>query len=105
MQQLLKKAKGDIVIWFIIILLSFFGILAVYSSTGTIAFTQYGGNTEIKVIKHTAILLFGLFFMYLCHLVDFRIYSRVSLFLVILSVPLLIYTLIWGVDINDAKRC
>lgn len=104
MEKLIPKTRGDLVMWFIILLLSIFGVLAVYSSTGTIAFTQYGGNTEIKVLKHTAILLFGLFFMYLCHLVDYRIYSRVSLFLVGISVPLLIYTLIWGVDLNDAKR-
>ncbi len=104
MENILQKTKGDSVIWFVIIVLSIFGVLAVYSSTGTIAFTQYGGNTEIKVLKHIFILIFGLFFMYLCHLVDYRIYSRVSLYLVVISVPLLIYTLIWGVDINDAKR-
>jgi cell division protein FtsW len=90
--------------WFVIIILSAFGVLAVYSSTGTLAFTQYGGNTEAKLFKHVAILLFGLFFMYMCHLVDFRYYSRISLLLVIVCVPLLIYTLIWGVDLNDAKR-
>ncbi|MDZ4758897.1 MAG: FtsW/RodA/SpoVE family cell cycle protein [Bacteroidota bacterium] len=104
MDIILNKAKGDLVLWFVIIILSLFGVLAVYSSTGSIAFTQYDGNTEAKMFKHLAILIFGLFFMYLCHLIDYRYYSRISLILVVVSVPLLIYTLIWGVDLNDAKR-
>ncbi len=104
MDNILNKAKGDLVLWFVIIILSLFGVLAVYSSTGSIAFTQYDGNTEAKMFKHLAILIFGLFFMYLCHLIDYRHYSRISLILVVVSVPLLIYTLIWGVDLNDAKR-
>ncbi len=104
MDNILNKAKGDLVLWFVIIILSLFGVLAVYSSTGSIAFTQYDGNTEAKMFKHLAILIFGLFFMYLCHLIDYRHYSRISLILVVVSVPLLIYTLFWGVDLNDAKR-
>ncbi len=104
MDNILNKAKGDLVIWFVIIILSLFGVMAVYSSTGSIAFTQYDGNTEAKMFKHFAILIFGFFFMYLCHLIDYRHYSRISLILVVVSVPLLIYTLIWGVDLNDAKR-
>ncbi|MSQ78648.1 MAG: cell division protein FtsW [Flavobacteriaceae bacterium] len=100
----LYKTKGDLVLWMVVILLSCVGILAVYSSTGTIAFTMYEGNTEAKMLKHFAIVILGIFFIYVCHLIDFRIYSRLSLFLVILAAPLLLYTLIWGVDINDAKR-
>lgn len=102
--KLMRLTKGDFALWFIIMALSLVGIAAVYSSTGTLAFTKYGGNTEAKLIKHAGLVAFGLFFMYLCHLVDFRYYSRLSVFMVMLSPILLIYTLIWGVDINDAKR-
>lgn len=103
-QRLMDRTKGDLILWLVIILLSFLGVLAVYSSTGTLAFARYQGNTEIKLFKHLSILLIGLFVMYLCHLVDYRLYSRLSQFLVIFSAPLLLYTLVFGVDINDAKR-
>lgn len=103
-QKLIERTRGDIVLWVVILLLSLLGVMAVYSSTGTLAFMKYQGNTEAKLFKHLSILLIGLFCMYLCHLVDYRLYSKASLFLVIISAPLLLYTLIYGVDLNDAKR-
>ena len=96
--------KGDPVIWIIVFILSVFGILAVYSSTGTLAYVERGGNTEYYLIKHTALLLFGLFAMWLTHLVNIQYFSRLSQVLLFLSVPLLLYTLFFGVEINDAKR-
>ena len=38
--------KGDRIIWIVVILLSLFSILAVYSSTGTLAYKYQSGNTE-----------------------------------------------------------
>ncbi len=96
--------KGDPVIWIIVFILSIFGILAVYSSTGTLAYVERGGNTEYYLIKHTALLLFGLFAMWLTHMVNIQYFSRISQLLLIISVPLLLYTLFFGVEINDAKR-
>lgn len=67
--------KGDRVIWITVLLLSLWGILAVYSSTGTLAYKERGGNTEYYLIKHVGILCMGLFLMWLAHQVDFRYYS------------------------------
>ncbi|MBC8047632.1 MAG: cell division protein FtsW [Fimbriimonadaceae bacterium] len=103
-QFLLSKIKGDRYIWFIVFALSVFSILAVYSSTRSLAFSSQGGNTEYYLIKHTAILFFGIFLMYLCHLIPYKYYSRISQLLVILSVPLLVYTLFFAADVNDAAR-
>ncbi len=99
-----KYLKGDPVIWIIVFILSIFGILAVYSSTGTLAYFERGGNTEYYLLKHTALLIFGLFAMWLTHLVNIQYYSRISQVLLFISVPLLLYTLFFGVEINDAKR-
>lgn len=96
--------KGDPVIWIIVFILSVFGILAVYSSTGTLAYVERGGNTEYYLLKHTALLVFGLFAMWLTHLVNIQYFSRISQVLLFISVPLLLYTLFFGVEINDAKR-
>lgn len=96
--------KGDPVIWVIVFILSVFGILAVYSSTGALAYVERGGNTEYYLLKHTALLIFGLFAMWLTHLVNIQYFSRISQLLLWISVPLLLYTLFFGVEINDAKR-
>jgi cell division protein FtsW len=47
-----KNLKGDRGIWVIVALLCLFSVLAVYSSTGTIAFKYNGGFAEIYMIKH-----------------------------------------------------
>lgn len=96
--------KGDPVIWVIVFILSVFGILAVYSSTGALAYVERGGNTEYYLLKHTALLVFGLFAMWLTHMVNIQYFSRISQLLLWISVPLLLYTLFFGVEINDAKR-
>lgn len=104
MHWLLKRVKGDPVIWGIVILLSVFGLLAVYSSTGALAFQKKGGNTEFYFFKHLIFLLIGLGMMWLCHLLDYRYYSRLGQMLLYASFPLLAYTLAFGVEINGADR-
>ena len=99
-----KNLQGDIYIWMVVCILSIFGILAVYSSTGTLAYTKQSGNTEFYLIKQGGMLLLGLFIMWLAHLVDYRYYSRLSQLLLIISIPLLFYTLVFGSNINEARR-
>ncbi|MEZ5014831.1 MAG: putative peptidoglycan glycosyltransferase FtsW [Chitinophagales bacterium] len=101
---LLNKIKGDKYIWLSVFVLSVFSILAVYSSTRTLAYRYEGGNTEYYLIKHTTLLLFGLFLMYLSHLIPYRYYSRISQILLWISVPALIYTMTQAGEVNDASR-
>lgn len=105
MREVLNKyLKGDPVIWFIVFVLSVYGILAVYSSTGTLAYVERSGNTEYYLIKHVALLIFGLFTMWLTHMVNIQYFSRISQIMLWISIPLLIYTMLFGVTINDATR-
>ncbi len=99
-----ENIKGDHLIWFVVALLSVWGVLAIYSSTCSLAYREQGGNTEYYLIKHVGILLMGLFLMWLTHMVDFQYYSRPAKYLVYLAILLLIYTLIFGNDLNHAKR-
>ncbi|MFT5479764.1 MAG: cell division protein FtsW [bacterium] len=99
-----NNIKGDHLIWFVVILLSLWGVLAIYSSTCSLAYSKQGGNTEYYLIKHVGILFMGLFLMWLTHMVDFQYYSRPAKYLVYLAILLLIYTLIFGNDLNSAKR-
>lgn len=104
MTYILKNIKGDRVIWIVVILLSIFSLLAVYSSTGTLAYKYQGGNTEYYMLKHFMILAFGLFLMYLAHLVKYTYYSRIFQVALYIAVPLLVLTLVIGLNLNEAKR-
>ena len=104
MQYLLNKIKGDKIIWLVVIILSVFSILAVYSSTGTLAYKYQGGNTEYYMIKHFIILVLGLFLMYLAHLVKYTYFSRIFQIALWIAVPLLLLTLFFGLNLNEARR-
>ena len=95
---------GDRVIWSVVILLSVFSILAVYSSTGTLAYRFKQGNTEYYLLKHLGILGLSLVFMYVAHLIPFQIYGRLSKLALMIAIPFLAYTLFFGTAVHDAYR-
>ncbi len=99
-----RDIKGDKVIWSVVIILSIFSLLAVYSSTGTLAYRYQQGNTEYYLVKHFIILLLGLGLMYVAHLVKYTYYSRISQLAMIVAVPLLMFTLFTGTNVNEASR-
>ncbi len=98
------ELKGDRVIWAILAVLSVFSILVVYSSTGTLAWRERGGDTEAYLFKHTMILAMGLALAYLAYLMHFRRYAKLAPLLLLAAVPLLLLTIMFGAEINDARR-
>jgi len=103
MERIFSKLKGDKWIWIIVILLSVWSLLAVYSSTGTLAYKEGRGN-ETYLIKHFTIIFAGLLLMYFSHLLDYRYYAGISKILMIITIPLLLYTLLFTNSVNDANR-
>jgi len=99
-----QHIKGDKAVWIIALLLSLFSILSVYSSTGSLAFRYQGGNTEYYLLKHVFTIITGLFIMYLIHNMKYTLFSRIAQLLFFLAVPLLLYTLIKGTNVNEAAR-
>jgi len=77
--------------------------LAVYSATGTIAYNK-GVGSEQFLIKHLVMIVGGLALMYFSHLLDYRYYAGISKILMVITIPLLLYTLIFGANVNDASR-
>lgn len=102
--RIAAELKGDRTIWMIIAVLSLFSLLAVYSATGSLAWSARGGNTTVFLVTHAVRLAFGLFLVYLCHLLHYRQYQRAAPFLMLLTVPLLAFTLFFGQSVNDANR-
>ncbi len=102
--RIYAELRGDKAIWAIIALLAIFSLLAVYSSTGTMAYRSYGGNTEALLIKHGVILAAGLFLTYVFHLMHYLRFSKWAPVLMVIVIPLLMYTIAFGVERNDAHR-
>ncbi len=103
MKQLLKQTKGDQVIWAVVIILSFISLLAVYSATGSLAY-KHDTNASYYLIKQILILGLGLIFIYLIHKINYTKFARLAVLFYLISVPLLIYTLFFGVKLNEGSR-
>lgn len=102
--NLKTELKGDRVIWVLISLMTLVSLLGVYSSTGSLSHKEQGGNTEYYLVKQGFIVLFGFFIMYVLHRLHYLRFHRIAPFLFIVAIPLLIFTLLFGVDINSARR-
>ncbi|MEM9337896.1 MAG: FtsW/RodA/SpoVE family cell cycle protein [Bacteroidota bacterium] len=96
--------KGDPIIWFIALLLSFFSILVVYSATGSLAYKMMKGNTEYYLMRHSILVLLSLAAIWVAHRIDYRYYTRISRLLLWISVPMLVFTWLFGTNINEASR-
>jgi len=99
-----QRTKGDKVIWALVILLVLASLLVVYSATGSLAYKLYRGNTEVYLFKQIVFISIGMAVIYFSHRVNYTIWSKVAYFLFIISVPLLIYTLFFGVRMNEGSR-
>jgi cell division protein FtsW len=101
--NLVKRTRGDRVIWAIVILLTLASLLLVYSSTGSLAY-RMSKSTESYLFKQFAFIMLGLLVIYFAHRINYTIYSRVALILFLISIPLLLYTLFFGVQLNAGSR-
>ena len=91
-------------IWVLVVALSAFSLLAIYSSTSSLAWREHGGNTEYYLIRQFVIVMLGLFIMFAIHRINYIYFSRVAQFLFYASIVLLIATLLFGPVINGARR-
>ena len=102
--NLISKTKGDKVIWALVILLALVSLLAVYSATGSLAYKNFRGNTEIYLFKQVAFIMAGIMVIYFAHLVNYTFYSKVAKVAFLISLMLLFYTLFFGVKMNEGSR-
>src|SRR5579863_2918314 len=101
--NLLRRTKGDKVIWAIVIMLTMVSILVVYSSIGSLAY-KMNKSTSSYLFKQAGFIALGVLIIYFAHRVNYTIYSRVATILFLISIPLLLYTLKFGSSINEANR-
>ena len=87
-----------------IFILSFISLLAVYSSTGTLAFKYQEGNMFYYLLRHGGLLIFGFVLILIFQNIPVSIYNRYSIILIFITIPLLLYTLFKGISLNEASR-
>jgi cell division protein FtsW len=99
-----SRTSGDKVIWATVVLLGLVSLLVVYSSTGLLAYRYNKGNTEIYLFKQVMFITAGVAIIYFAHRVNYTIYSKWSKILFLVAIPLLIWTLFFGVRLNEGSR-
>jgi len=99
-----SRTEGDKVIWATVVLLSIVSLLVVYSATNSLAYKLYKGNTFIYLFKQFAFIALGIIIIYFAHRVNYTVYSGIARVLFFVSIPLLIYTLKFGTNLNEANR-
>ena len=104
MNVISKILKGDKVIWIVALILGVISLIVVYSATSALAVSKYDGNTGRVVMKHLGMLLFGFLMMVLGSRINYKRYAKIALLLMIPCLALLLYTLVFGRNINDASR-
>jgi cell division protein FtsW len=98
------NTRGDRVIWSVVAVLVVMSLLAVYSSTGTLAYKLNKGNTAYYLVRQILFITTGVAIIYFTHLLDYRWFSRVAVWLYLASIVLLLYTLAFGANYNEASR-
>ena len=95
--------QGDRIIWLVIAMLAIFSVLTVYSSADVLA-QRNNTYTESFLVRHIVLMMGAVVVMYVAHMVNYMQYARWSTVLVAIAIPLLIYTMFFGVSINGASR-
>lgn len=98
-----KYLKGDIVIWVITLLLLALSIVTVYSFV-PILVKMEGGTPFRYLFKHLIYIVLGFSSIYTIHRIDPKYISQITKFSYFFAIALLIFTFLFGKEINGAGR-
>ena len=98
------QLKGDKTLWYVIIGLAIASLLVVYSSTGSLAYRENGGNTSAYLIKQT-FLLFLCFVVLIClQSVHYKYFLGFASTLLVISFVCLLWAKFSDTTLNDTAR-
>ena len=99
MNLLIKKIRGDKIIWSIVLLLAVFSFLPVYSAS-----SNFGNSFVLSnVIKHFAIITVGFLIMYGTHLIPYKYFKGLSKLALPLIITVLLITSLQG-NVRDGAN-
>ncbi|HEX2974799.1 MAG TPA: FtsW/RodA/SpoVE family cell cycle protein, partial [Bacteroidales bacterium] len=101
---LARTFKGDRIIWGLVVLFMFYSLLAVYSSSASVAFLKYGGNTTYFLRSQFVMLVLSIVIIVVVHYLPYRIYFSLAGLFLIIAAGLLILTFVFGSRVNEATR-
>ena len=101
--NLTNYIKGDKSIWGIVLLLSIFSFLPVYSTASNLVYVIGSGSVLGYLFKHVAIVTVGFIIMYFTHLVPYRYFSAIAKIFYPVVTLLLIYTALQGSTVDGAN--
>lgn len=96
--------RGDKVIWMIVVFLALISMLVVYTSSDSLAYRSYHDNNTKVLMQHMIMLGLGLVALLVAANIKYRRYARIMPLLFWISIPLLLYTLLFGKSLNNASR-
>ena len=103
MKGVFKHFKGDKVLWGVVTLLAIFSFLPVFSASSNLSYVVGVGTPTGYLIKHSIILIFGFFLMFLVHKIPYSYFKGLSILSLPLVFLLLIYTASQGTVIAGAN--
>ena len=97
--NIISKLKGDKVVWYVVLALSIFSFLPVFSASSNFGSTLIFSN----LFKHVAIIIIGILIMYATHLVDYKNFKGLSKIILPFVILLLAFTAFQGNEIEGAN--
>ncbi len=98
-----QRLEGDRVLWAIALVLTLASLVTVYSAISTLAY-KADGNSAKFLFKQAALLAGGWVVMFGVHRIHFKYFGKLANVLLALAIAALVFTLLFGTDINDARR-
>ena len=98
-----QRLEGDRVLWGIALVLTVASLVTVYSAISTLAY-KADGNSAKFLFKQIGLLAGGWLVMFGVHRIHFKYFGKLANVLFVLAIAALVFTLLFGTDINDARR-
>lgn len=100
-----KTQKTDYIFALLVLALTLFGVVMISSSSMVVSFEKYGTNYHF-VIRQLISLFIGLILMFITFLIDYRVWKKLSLWLFLATLLLLILVFIpgFGHKIGGSQR-
>lgn len=99
----IKSLNGDKVIWLVVFILVLVSIVAVYSSSSFLAYSE-GKSTFSFLIKQMVFVVSGLIILYICYRIPFGVYRKFPPLIYLASLILMSVVVFKGVVLNSAHR-
>tara|TARA_Y100000991_G_scaffold165718_1_gene127518 strand:- start:19338 stop:20531 length:1194 start_codon:yes stop_codon:yes gene_type:complete len=91
--KIFENIKGDKTLWAVLILLTGFSFLPVYSASSNLVFLNGGSSTFIYFLKHLIHLSIGFSFIYIIQKIPYHYFRGISILMIPVVIVLLFYTL------------